>query len=150
MKDSAALPYKKGKEDEKMAKQKKSSLGSLIGGVVLIALIVVCILYISNTRVFGTYKSEAGGSTLGGSTTYTFSGLNKVSITGEMSILGFSSSSTQEGTYKIKDNEITFTFVEEKKTDNGKNEKVTKDYTYSFYKGKGTIKINNTEYKKSK
>ncbi len=133
-----------------MARKKKSFLGSIIGCVVFIALIVVCTLYITSTRVFGSYKSEAGSSTLGGSTTYTFSGFNKVSITGEMSILGFSNSSTQEGKYSIKDNEITFTFTEEKKNDEGKTEKVDKSYTYSFYKGKGTIKIDNTEYKKVK
>ena len=133
-----------------MARKKKGGLTSLIGGVVLIALIVVCILYIANTRLFGTYKFEAGSNVLGGSTTYTFSGLNKVSITSSGSVLGFSSSGTEEATYKIKDNQITFTFTEEKKNDDGKTEKVSKDYTYSFYKGKDTIKIDNTEYKKVK
>jgi hypothetical protein len=104
--------------------------------------------------VFGSYKSEAAGKLFGqnfslGSVTYTFSGLNKVEIQTEVTILG-SSTSTQVGKYSIKDNEITFTFTEEKKNDEGKTEKVDKSYTYSFYKGKGTIKIDNTEYKKVK
>jgi hypothetical protein len=137
-----------------MARKKKSFLGSLIGCVVFIALIVVCTLYITSTRVFGSYKSEAAGKLFGqnfslGSVTYTFSGLNKVEIQTEVTILG-SSTSTQVGKYSIKDNEITFTFTEEKKNDEGKTEKVDKSYTYSFYKGKGTIKIDNTEYKKVK
>lgn len=138
-----------------MAKSKKgSSLGAIVGTVIVIAAIICCVLFITSTRVFGSYKSEAAGSLFGmnyslGSVTYTFSGLNKVSVQTEVTILG-SSTSTQEGKYKIKDNQITFTFTEEKKKDDGSVEKVDKDYTYSFYKGKDTIKIDNTEYKKVK
>jgi hypothetical protein len=138
-----------------MAKSKKSSsLGAIVGTVIVIAAIICCVLFITSTRVFGSYKSEAAGSLFGmnyslGSVTYTFSGLNKVSVETEVTILG-SSTSTQEGKYKIKDNRITFTFTEEKKKDDGSVEKVDKDYTYSFYKGKDTIKIDNTEYKKVK
>jgi hypothetical protein len=138
-----------------MAKSKKSSsLGAIVGTVIVIAAIICCVLFITSTRVFGSYKSEAAGSLFGmnyslGSVTYTFSGLNKVSVETEVTILG-SSTSTQEGKYKIKDNQITFTFTEEKKKDDGSVEKVDKDYTYSFYKGKDTIKIDNTEYKKVK
>ena len=122
--------------------------------MIVIAAIICCVLFITSTRVFGSYKSEAAGSLFGmnyslGSVTYTFSGLNKVSVQTEVTILG-SSTSTQEGKYKIKDNQITFTFTEEKKKDDGSVEKVDKDYTYSFYKGKDTIKIDNTEYKKVK
>ena len=138
-----------------MAKSKKgSNLGAIVGTVIVIAAIICCVLFITSTRVFGSYKSEAAGSLFGmnyslGSVTYTFSGLNKVSVQTEVTILG-SSTSTQEGKYKIKDNQITFTFTEEKKKDDGSVEKVDKDYTYSFYKGKDTIKIDNTEYKKVK
>ncbi len=131
-------------------KKSKSSLGTIISTVVVLAAIGACVWFVMTTRVFGTYKSEIGSQTLGGSTTYVFSGLNKVSITVEGSVLGFSRSGTQVGKYKIKDNQITFTFTEEKKTDDGKTEKVSSDYTYSFYRGKDTIKIDNTEYKKVK
>ncbi|MCR5585575.1 MAG: hypothetical protein K6F63_09105 [Lachnospiraceae bacterium] len=105
-------------------------------------------------RSWGSYKSEAAGSLFGqnfslGSVTYTFSGLNKVEIESEVTIFG-SSKSTQVGKYKIKDNEITFTFKEEKKQDDGTTKEVDKDYTYKFSKGKDQIEINDTVYKKVK
>lgn len=138
-----------------MAKKKqKSSLGTIICTVFVLAVICAAFWYINSTRVFGSYKSEASGSIFGmdyslGSSTYTFSGLNKVTVETEVTLIG-SAKDTQVATYKIKDNQITFTFTEEKKGEDGKTEKVSKDYTYSFYKGKDSIKIDNTEYKKVK
>ena len=128
-----------------MARKKKSSLGSLICGVVVIALIVVCVLYIANTRVFGSYKSEASVMGIGGSVTYTFSGINTVTEQTEVTIIGKSTTS-RTGSYSIKDNTITFKFKE--KNDNG--ETTTKENTYEFYKGKDTLKIAGVEYKKVK
>lgn len=138
-----------------MSRKKKSSkLGTIIGTVVVIALICGCIWLITANRLFGSYKSEAAGSLFGmnyslGSVEYTFSGLNTVTIETEMTLFGTRRTS-EVAKYKIHDNEITFTFTEEKKTDDGKTEKVDKDYTYSFYRGKDSIKIDNTEYKKVK
>ncbi|MCR5584883.1 MAG: hypothetical protein K6F63_05535 [Lachnospiraceae bacterium] len=138
-----------------MAKKKKgSNLGTIIGTLVVVAIIIVCVWFITSTRLFGSYKSEAAGSMFGmnyslGSVTYTFSGLNKVEIESEVTIFG-SSKSTQVGTYKIKDNEIIFTFKEEEKQDDGSTKEVSKDYAYKFSKGKDLIEINDTEYKKVK
>ncbi len=138
-----------------MTKSKKSSsLGAMIGVVLTLAVIVCCTACSLPKRLSGSYKSEAAGSMFGmdyslGSVTYTFSGSNKVSMETEVTILG-SSKTTKEGTYEIEGNEITFTFPEEKKKDDGTTETVDKSYTYSFYKGEDTIKIDNTEYTKVK
>ncbi len=138
-----------------MSKKKKgSNFGAIVGTLVVVAIILVCVIFITSTRLFGSYKSEAAGSLFGqnyslGSVTYTFSGLNNVSIETEVTIFG-SSKSAQEGKYKIKDNEIIFTFTEEEKQDDGSVKKVSKDYSYKFSKGKDLIEINDVEYKKVK
>ena len=134
-----------------MARKKKgSNLGTLIVAIVVVAALAFGCWKFMSVRVFGSYEISGGGSLLSGKQTYTFSGINKVSIDGEASILGFSNSTTQEGTYKISGNEITFTFKEKVTDKDGNTTENKTEKTYSFYRGKDTIKINDVEYKKVK
>ena len=106
--------------------------------VVALALAVVtlaCVFASCGTRLSGKYTAEAFGTGV----TYEFKG-SKVSIT--LKLLGFSGDAV-EGTYKIKDDKITFTFESD--------EEEIKEYngTFDFVKGDDYIKIGGMEYKKA-
>ena len=131
-------------------KRNHGRLLSVICAIIALSFVIGC----GTTRLSGSYKSEMAGTAFGidyslGSTTYTFSGLNKVSIQNELTLIG-SQKTTKEGTYKIADNKITFTFTEEVTNDDGTSETKEKTETHSFYKGEDTIKIDDIEFKKVK
>ena len=97
-----------------------------------VALVVVMLAMVlaSCGGLSGTYKSE---EVFGAYTTYEFTG-NNVKVTVHAGILG---SESEEGTYKIDGDIITFTFDDESKD-------------FSFEKTEDGIKIAGVEYKKQK
>lgn len=98
----------------------------------VMALVVVTGVLASCSSISGTYGTD---EILGSGATYTFKG-SKVTITTK--ILGFEKSF--EGSYKIKDGMITFTF-ENSEADEYSGE-------FSFEKGDGYIKIGGVKYNK--
>ncbi len=101
----------------------------------LVVLMLLPVLTACGSTLSGTYTAESFGT----GTTYTFKG-NKVTL--DVSFLGTVVASF-EGTYKIEDAKITFTFGEGEEADeyNG---------TYTFEKDDDgdTIKIGVAEYQK--
>ncbi len=131
-------------------KRKYGRLLSVICTVAVLAMVIGC----GTIRLSGSYKNEMAGNAFGidyslGSMTYTFSGLNKVKIENEVTLIG-SQKTSREGTYEIADNKITFTFTEEVTNDDGTVEKKEETETHSFYKGEDTIKIDDVEFTKVK
>ena len=95
---------------------------------------LTCFFASCGARLSGKYSAEVWGTGV----VYEFKG-SKVFIT--LKIAGFSGEAT-EGTYKIKDDKITFTF----ETDDSD----IKSYegTFDFEKGDGYIKIAGSKYEK--
>ena len=94
---------------------------------------LVCVFASCGTKLSGTYSAEAFGTGV----SYEFKG-SKVTVS--FKLLGQSESI--EGTYKIKDDEITFTF--------DSDDKEAKEYsgTFDFEKGDDYIKIEGVKYTK--
>lgn len=96
--------------------------------LVMVAAMLCCVLASCGNTLKGTYAAEVATIR----TAYTFDG-DKVTI--DAGALGFSTQ-VAEGTYKIEDDKITFTFGEDNK------------YTgsFSFEKGEDFIKIQGITY----
>lgn len=95
---------------------------------------VLCVFAACGKTLKGEYSAEIAGTGV----TYTFEG-SKVTIT--TSVLGVKAVEI-EGTYKIKDDEITFTFESD--------DKDAKEYdgTFDFEEGDDYIKIGIAKYTK--
>ena len=105
--------------------------------VVMAIAIVACVLASCGKLLSGTYKSD---SLLSSYVSYKFSG-NKVTIeTYAVGVLA----TTSKGTYKIADDKITFTMVDE-----GDGTTSKREYTESFEQDGDTIKIGAITLKKS-
>ncbi len=106
---------------------------------VAMALLMLTLVFAScGTTLSGTYANEVEAFGVASGTSFTFKG-SKVSMT--IKVAGISGDAI-EGTYKIKDDKITFTF--EGDSDDAKkwNQEV------SFEKTDDGIKIGGVEYKK--
>ena len=101
---------------------------ALILALVMVAAMLCCVLASCGATLKGTYSAEL----LTVRTAYTFDGKN---VTIDAGALGFSKT-VAEGTYKIEDNKIVFTFGEES------------EYTgsFDFEKGEDYIKIQGVTY----
>lgn len=107
--------------------------------VALVAVMLCLTLAACGKTLSGTYEAQVGGDALGYTASYKFSG-SKVEVTKTASVLGMKESTTFEGKYEIKDDEITFTF--ETSDDD------IKSGTFAFEETENGIKIGLVEYKK--
>lgn len=107
--------------------------------VALVAVMLCLTLVACGKKLSGTYEAEIGGDILGYTATYEFSG-SKVTATKTASVLGAKESTTFEGTYEIKDDEITLDF--------DKDDDDIKGGTFAFEETEDGIKIGLVEYKK--
>ena len=96
--------------------------------LVMVAAMLCCVLASCGTTLKGTYSTEL----LTIRTAYNFDGKN---VTIDTGALGFSKT-VAEGTYKIEDDQITFTFGEDSKYTG----------TFDFEKGEDYIKIQGVTY----
>ena len=105
----------------------------------LVAVMMCSILVSCGKTLSGTYSAKLDMGIVGSETTYKFSG-KKVTITTTSGAMGFEKTVAFEGTYKIEDDKITFTFEgEDAKSYNG---------SLPFEKTEEGIKIAGVEYKK--
>ena len=107
-----------------------------------LALITVSCMFIAcGTKLSGTYTAEEAGMAV----SFTFKG-SKVTLEMDMGILG---EYEAEGTYEIKDDEISFDFTGADEED-GFMEEVLDELTdtVKFEKGKDYIKIAGEKYEK--
>ena len=109
-------------------------------------LVVVMVLSLAacGKTLKGTYEAEIGGSLLGYTATYEFSG-SKVEITKKATVLGTVNTTSLEGKYEITENddgsmEITITLESE--------DDEIKSGTYTFEEGEDYIKIAGIQYNK--
>ena len=107
--------------------------------VALVAVMLCLSLAACGKKLSGTYEAEIGGSIAGYTATYDFSG-SKVEVTKTVTLLGTKNSTTIEGKYEIKDDEITLSF--ETSDDD------IKSGTFTFEETEDGIKIGLVEYKK--
>ncbi len=106
---------------------------------VVMALLAVTLVFAScGTTISGTYSNEVELLGIASGTTFEFKG-SKVSMT--IKVAGMSGDPI-EGTYKIKDDKITFTFEGDSEDAKKWNQEV------SFEKTDDGIKIGGVEYKK--
>ena len=113
-----------------------------IMAVVMVVLMVTLVLAACGKTLSGTYSAE----TFGTGKTFEFSG-NKVSVT--YKVVGFNSDPI-EGTYEIKDDKITFDFVDESDVENDDLKSFLSGLQGSldFEEGDGYIKIGGVKYEK--
>lgn len=110
---------------------------------VAMAVLMMALMFAACAKTLsGTYSAE----TLGTGKTFVFSG-NKVTVT--YKIIGFSSDPI-EGTYEIKDDKITFDFVDEEGVENADLKSFLSGLQASqdFEEGDGYIKIGGVKYEK--
>lgn len=105
----------------------------------LVAVMLCMSLVACGKKLSGTYEAKVGGDLLGYTATYDFSG-SKVEITKKATVVGTSNSTTFEGKYEIKDDEITITLDSE--------DDDIKSGTFTFAETDDGIKIGIVEYKK--
>lgn len=107
--------------------------------VALVAVMLCLTLAACGKTISGTYEAEIGGTLLGYTATYKFSG-SKVTATKTATVAGVKNSTEIEGKYEIKDDEITFTFED--------SDDDIKSGTFAFEETEDGIKIGLVEYKK--
>lgn len=110
-----------------------------IVALALVAVMLCLTLVACGKKLSGTYEAKIGGDVLGYTAEYTFKG-SKVEVVKTVSVLGAKESTTIEGKYEIKDDEITLTF--ETSDDD------IKSGTFSFAETEKGIKIGLVEYTK--
>ncbi len=109
--------------------------------VALVAVMLCLTLVSCGKKLSGAYEAKVGGDIAGYTATYEFSG-NKVEVSKKVTLIGTSNTVTFEGTYEIKDDEITFTFEGDKEDED------IKSGTFAFAETEDGIKIGLVEYKK--
>ena len=110
--------------------------------IIALALVAVfvCLTFAAcGKTISGEYAAEINIGVASTKTTYKFSG-SKVTITNVTGAVGFEKTTTFEGKYEIKDDQITFTFEDDDAS--------SYNQTVSFEKTDDGIKIGGVEYKK--
>ena len=104
----------------------------------LVAVMMCAILVSCGKTLSGTYSSKLDVGIASSETSYTFSG-KKVTIKVTSGAVGFETTFEAEGTYKIENDKITFTFEGDGASNSG---------TVPFEQTDDGIKISGVEYKK--
>ena len=105
----------------------------------LVAVMICALLVSCGTTLSGTYSAKIDVGVAESETSYKFSG-KKVTVTTTAGVAGFEKTVELDGTYKIEDDKITFTFEgEDANSYSG---------TVPFEKTEDGIKIAGVEYKK--